>query len=132
MTHWQKKSTLTRWKKRLPAADLDWPAKKSYQEYMADDIKKVIEEATEQIREDIKGVGIQVEEVQSDVQQIAEAVDSHSRQLGQLEPMQESLTQVQSDVAVVKTTLEQVSLVDLKQDLSDLKKRVTNLETKTT
>ena len=52
---------------------------------MADDIKKVIEQATEQIREDIKGVGITVEAVQSDVQHISEAVDSHSHQLGQLE-----------------------------------------------
>ena len=86
--------------------------------------------ATEQIHQDIKGVGIKVEAVQSDVQHISEAVDSHSRQLERLEPMQKTLAQVKSEVDVVKTTLEQVNLVDLKQEVSDLKKRVEDLETR--
>ena len=103
---------------------------KAMKEYMADGVKKVIEQATEQIREDIKGVGITVEAVQSDVQHISEAVDSHSRQLERLEPMQKTLAQVKSEVDVVKSTLEQVNLVDLKQEVSDLKKRVEDLETR--
>lgn len=107
---------------------LDRAGGKSYEEYMADDIKKIIEEATGQIREDIKGVGIQVEAVQSDVQHIAEAVDSHTDQLGRLEAMPETLSQVKTDVEAMKVTL--VDLVGLRHMVADLQKRVEDLEAK--
>ena len=38
-----------------------------------------------------------------------------------MEEVQETLAQVKTDVDVMKTTLEQVNLVDLKQELSNLK-----------
>ena len=61
-----------------------------------------------------------------------EAVDDHTKQLVRLEPMEETLEQVKADVDAMKTTLEQVSLVDVKQELADLKKRMAAVEAKVT
>ena len=44
--------------------------------------------------------------------------------------VQETLNKVEFDVDAIKTTLEQVNLVDLKQEDIDLKKRVEELEAK--
>ena len=108
---------------------------------MADDIKKIIEDTVletskhhtrylQSLSTDVRDLGVVMEDVQSDVKHIAEAVDTHTQQLERLEPMQGTLEQVRADVDVVKTTLEQVSLVDLKQELGDLKKRVEEIESR--
>ena len=104
----------------------------SIDNYMADDIKNIIEQANESLREDIKGVGITIEAVQSDVKHVVEAVDTHTRQIKELQEDMGSLkkdtAEMKDDVAAIKTTLEAVNLVELKQELTDLKKRVEELE----
>lgn len=73
---------------------------------------------------------ILLEDIQADVKKVLEATDTHTKQLERLEPMQATLDQVKVDVDAMKATLEQVSLVDLKLELSDLKRRVEGLEAK--
>ncbi len=46
--------------------------------------------------------------------------------------MKETLEEVKVDVDAMKTTLEQVNLVDVKQELADLKKRMAAVEAKVT
>ena len=104
---------------------------------MADDIKKLIEESGEKtrkeigtLRQDINEVGVLVEAVQSDVKHIAETVDIHTKQLERLEPMEETLEEVKADVDAMKITLEAVNLMDLKQQVANLQKRMTAVEAK--
>ena len=114
---------------------LDPPAGKSYEEYTADDIKKIIQDtATETAERVNQDLGVIMEDMQSDVKHILETGDTHTQQLYRLDTtvggIQESPGQLKTDMDAVKTTLEQVNFVDLKQEVSDLKKRVEDLKTK--
>ena len=104
---------------------------------MADDIKKIIEESGEQtrkeiggLRQDIKDVGILVEAVQSDVTHIAEAVDTHTKQIKEidqrLQKVEKDVTEVKDDVAVIKVA------VGMAEGEKPLKQRVEELEAKAT
>ena len=104
----------------LEKRELDPPARKSYEEYMENDEKDHLE--------------ILLEAIQGDVQHVVEATDSHTEQLnalgGAVGAMQETLGQVKDDVDAIKTTLEQVNLVEMKQEIIDLKKRMEVLESR--
>mgnify|MGYP001612248224 CR=1 FL=1 len=81
---------------------------------MADDIKKIIEEATEGLRKDIREVGVKVEAVQSDVKQVLEGVETHTQQLERIESRLTNLEPVRDDVEAIKVTVEGIKR-DLKQ-----------------
>ena len=76
--------------------------------------------------------GVILESIDSKVQHIVEVVDTHTKQLERLEPMEEALEQVKTDVDAMKTTLEEVNLMDLKQQVADLQKRMAAVESKVT
>ena len=69
---------------------------------MADDIKRHFDT----VAEDLKG----------DIQQVAEGVTANTQQLERLEAME--------------ATLDQVNLVELKEEVTDLRKRVEELESR--
>ena len=50
--------------------------------------------------------GVILESIESKVQHVVEAVDTHTKQLERLEPMEETFEQVRVDVDAMKTTLE--------------------------
>ena len=51
---------------------------------MTDDIKKIIHDTAKATAKEVsQEMGVLIKDVQSDVKHIAEAVDSHSQQLGQ-------------------------------------------------
>lgn len=79
---------------------------------MADDIKKIIEEATEGLRKDIREVGVKVEAVQSDMKQVLEGVETHTQQLERIETRLTNLEPVRDDVEAIKVTVG-----DIKRDL---------------
>ena len=101
---------------------------------MADDIKKIIEEATEGLRKDIREVGVKVEAVQSDVKQVLEGVETHTQQLERIETRLTNLEPVRDDVEAIKVTVEGIKR-DLKQkvdreEFAVVERRVGSLETK--
>ena len=98
-------------------------AKHSIDNYMADNIKKIKDTPKKQ-----REFGVVLESIDSNVKHIVEAVDTHTKQLGRLEKRVENLESMKDDVAAIKTTLEAVNLFELKQELTDLKKRVEELE----
>ena len=77
-------------------------------------------------------IEILLEDIQGNVKQVLEATDTHTNQLQKLDgavgEIQETLGQVKADVDAIKTTL--VDLVGLRQEVSDLKKRIEQLEAK--
>lgn len=75
--------------------------------------------------------GVILESIESTVQQILEGTEANTRQLEELGPLQANVATMGADVAAMKTTLEQVNLVDLKQEVADLQKRMAALESKT-
>ena len=105
-----------------------------YTEYMAENIKKIIEEAAEGLRQDIRQVGINVEAVQSDVKQVLEGVEVHTQQLERLQGVPEDVEHVRDDVEAIKVTLG-IMKNDLKQkvdreEFAALEDRVVALEAK--
>ena len=46
-----------------------------------------------------------LEDIQSDVKKVLEATHAHTKQLEQLEPMEETLEQIKVDVDAMKATL---------------------------
>ncbi len=48
----------------------------------------------------------------------------NTQQLERLGPMEATLGQVKVDVDVIKATLDQVNLVELRQEVNDMKKRL--------
>jgi archaellum component FlaC len=77
-------------------------AERPIQNYMADNLKKIIEVAIEGLRKDIKEVGVKVEAVQSDLSQVLEGVETHNQQLERLDA---TLETVRDDVEAIKVTL---------------------------
>ena len=101
---------------------------------MADDIKKIIEEATEGLRKDIREVGVTVEAVQSDVKQVLEGVEVANQRLDRLEELPEKVDALRDDVEVIKVTVQTIKhglkdKVD-RDEFAAVKHRVGNLETK--
>ena len=82
----------------------------------------------EDMENDKDHLAILLEDIQSDVKKVVETTDTHTRQLGRLEPIEETLGQLKVDVDAIKTTL--VDLVGLRKEVTDLKKRVEQLEAK--
>ena len=83
---------------------------------MPDDIKTIIQETAKETAKVVsQDLGVAFEGIQSDVQHIVEAVDTHTRQLQRLAPIEETLDQLKTDMGVVKTTLEQVNLAGANQ-----------------
>lgn len=80
---------------------------------MADDIKKIIEEATDGLRKDIREVGVKVEAVQSDMKQVLEGVETHTQQLERIETRLTNLEPLKDDVEAIKVTVE-----GIKRDLT--------------
>jgi len=97
---------------------------------MADDIKKIIEEATLELRQDINSVGVNVEQIQSDVKQVLEGVEIHTQQLNRLASVPDKLEKMDDRLAAMETTLESVNLPMLKQKVVGLEKRIEILEGK--
>ena len=101
---------------------------------MADDIKQIIEEATEGLRKDIREVGVNVEAVQSDMKQVLEGVEAHTQQLERIEKQTENIEPIQDDIEAIKATLG-IMKNDLKQKVDRdefvaLERRVGTLEAK--
>lgn len=93
---------------------------------MAGNIKKQIKDAPRARRE----FGVILESIDSNVKQVAEAVDIHTQQLDRIEKRLEILEPMQNDLEAVKVTLQAVNLIDLKEQVVDLQKRVAVLEGK--
>lgn len=83
---------------------------------MADDVKKIIEEATEGLRKDIREVGVKVEAVQSDMKQVLEGVEVANDRLDRLEELPEKVDAIQDDVEAMKVTMD-----TMKQDIGSIK-----------
>ena len=94
---------------------------------MADDIKKLLGEHKDDITRHFDTV---TEALKGEIQQVAEGVTQNTQQLERLEPMEETLGQVKVDVDAIKSTLDQVNLVELRQEVNDMKKRLEELEAK--
>src|SRR3989344_4188443 len=101
---------------------------------MAEDIKQIIEEATEGLRKDIREVGANVEAVQSDMKQVLEGVEAHTQQLERIEKQTEKIEPIQDDIEAIQATLD-IMKNDLKQKVGRdeffaLEHRVGTLEAK--
>ena len=63
--------------------------------------------------------GVILESIDSNVRHIVEVVDTHTKQIAQLQSdtgsLKRDMAQVKDDVAVIKVTFESVNLVDLKE-----------------
>ena len=94
---------------------------------MADDIKKLLEEQKDDIKRHFDTVA---EDLKGDIQQVGEGVTVNAQQLERLGPMEATLDQVKIDVDAIKTTLDQVNLVELRQEVNDMKKRLKELESR--
>ncbi len=94
---------------------------------MADDIKKLLREHKDDITRHFDTVA---EALKGEIQQVAEGVTQNTQQLERLEPMEATLDQVKVDVDAIKATLDQVNLVELRQEVNDMKKRLEELEAK--
>ena len=92
---------------------------------MADDIKKLLEEQKDDIKRHFDTVA---EDLKGEIQQVAEGVTVNTEQLERLEPMEATLDQLKVDVDAIKATL--VDLVGLRKEVTDLKRRVEQLEAK--
>ena len=88
---------------------------------MADDIKKLLEEHNDDIKRHFDTVA---EDLKGEIQQVAEGVTENTQQLERLGPMEATLDQVKVDVDAIKATLDQVNLVELRQEVNDMKKRL--------
>ena len=88
---------------------------------MADDIKTLLEEHKDDIKRHFDTVA---EDLKGEVQQVAEGVTVNTKQLKRLEPMEATLDHVKVDVDAIKTTLDQVNLVELREEVNDMKKRL--------
>ena len=88
---------------------------------MSEDIKKLLGEQKDDIK---RHFDIVAEALKGEVQQVAEGVTENTQQLERLEPMEETLAQVKVDVDAIKATLDQVNLVELRQEVNDMKKRL--------
>ena len=102
---------------------------------MAEDIKKIIKDTAQETAKEVEGrLGVLIEAVQSDVKHVVEAVDTHTKQIAQLQndvgSLKKDMTQVKDDVTAVKVTLESANLLDSRQQFADLQKRVVVLESK--
>ncbi len=94
---------------------------------MADDIKKLLEENKDEIKRHFDTVA---EDLKGEIQQVAEGVTQNTQQLERLKPMEATLDQVKVDVDAIKATPDQVNLVELRQEVNDMKKRLEELEAK--
>lgn len=74
--------------------------------------------------------GVILEDIDSNVKHIVEAVDSHTKQLEQLAGVPDKLNKIDDRLAAVETILESVNLPALKQKVMTLEKRVEALEAK--
>lgn len=98
---------------------------------MADDIKKIIEEAARKTGEEVKiHFDVVAEELKGQIQQVAEGVETNSQQLERLEGIPAKLDQMDARLAAMETTLESVNLPIMKQKIETLEKRVSVLELK--
>ena len=75
--------------------------------------------------------GVILEDIDSNVRHIVEAVDTHTTLLARLEKRVENLEPLKDDVAAIKATLEGTETEKpLKQRVGDLEKRTDMLEAK--
>ena len=90
---------------------------------MADDIKKIIKDSAKATAKEIRHeFDIVIEDLEKGtLKAIREELGTHTKQLERLEPMEATLDQLKVDVDV---TLEQVNLVELRQEVNDMKKRL--------
>lgn len=97
---------------------------------MADDLKKRIKNTPKEGRQ----FGVVLESIDSNVKHIVEAVDTHTKQIGELQKqtgrIETRLEKMDTRLSVIETTLESVNLPVLKQKFISLEKRVAVLESK--
>ena len=90
---------------------------------MADDLKKRIKDVPKGTRE----FGVVLESIDSNVKHIVEVVDTHTKQIAQLQndagSLKKDMAQVKDDVAVIKVTFESVNILDLKGRVSVLESK---------
>jgi len=88
---------------------------------MADDIKKIIKDSAKATAKEIRHeFDIVIEDLEKGtLQAIREELGTHTQQLERLGPMEETLDQVRVDVDAIKATLDQVNLVELKEEVTD-------------
>ena len=102
--------------------------------YMAEDIKKIIQEAAKATAKEVRHqFDLVIEDLErGTLQAINEQLDTHTKEIKgvrqDLVSLKKDTAAMKDDVVAIKTTLEAVNLVDLKQEVADLKKRVAALE----
>jgi len=94
---------------------------------MADDLRQVIEEKTEETK---RHFDVVADDLKGHMQQIVEGVTANAQRLDRMEKHLEVLEPMQHDLEAVKVTLQAINLVDLKEQVTDLQKRVAQLEAK--
>lgn len=78
---------------------------------MAGSIKRIIQDAaTETAKRDDQDLGVGIEAIQSNVKHILDAVDTHTRQIGQLQAdmgaLKKNTKQLKDDVTVIKLAVQ--------------------------
>jgi peptidoglycan hydrolase CwlO-like protein len=95
---------------------------------MASEIKKRLKNTPKGPRE----FGVILESIDSNVKHVVETVDTHTKQIAQLQnnagSLKKDMAQVKDDVAAIKVTLESVNPLGLKQEVVALQKRVVVFE----
>ena len=72
--------------------------------------------------------GVVLESIDSKVQHIVEAVDTHTTQLQKLQSVPDSIDKIETRLDVIETILESVNLPALKQKVATLEKRMNLVE----
>ena len=88
---------------------------------MADDIKKLLEEHAEETK---RHFDVVAERLDHKIDIIVEGFELHTQQLDRMEKGLEILEPMQHDLEAVRITLQAVNLIDLKEQVTDLQKRV--------
>ena len=94
---------------------------------MADDLKQLIEEKTEETK---RHFDVAAERLEHKIDTVAEGVEVNTEQLKLLESVPDKLDKIETRLDVIETTLESVNLPVLKQKFIALEKRVAVLESK--